>query len=171
MVFHLWELPASDSQLERNLDALARCLPIAEQAGVGLAVESIPCTHADPLTNLARALAHDDRCLAALDTEFLSFHDQLNEALAAGWLWQSGRARHIHLRDYDGRHADDDGWRRYLHPGEGQLDFVHIVGQLRRQGFQGNLCLESSAVGRDGVVAVERLNECLARLRGWINGV
>jgi sugar phosphate isomerase/epimerase len=168
LILHLWDLPGSDHHFERNLAALERCLPLVDEYGIGLAVETIPCSKGDPLSNLARALAHDDRCLAALDTEFLCFHNQLEESLAADWLWSGGRVRHLHLKDYDGRPSDDDGWRRYLHPGEGRLDFAAIFAGLARQGFAGNVCLEASAVGRDGGVDVKRLNESLARVRQWM---
>jgi sugar phosphate isomerase/epimerase len=170
-VLHLWELPASDYHFERNLAALEQCLPVAAQYGLALAVETIPCSKADPLSNLARALAHDDRCLAALDTEFLSIHNQLDEALGAAWLWAGGRARHLHLRDYDGRPVDDDGWRRYLHPGEGRLNFGHLFAALRDNGFAGNLSLEASGVRRDGSVDVARLDESLGRIRQWMAGL
>ncbi len=73
LILHLWGLPGSDEHLDRNLDALTACLGIAADEGLTVAVETIPCVRADPLSNVRRALDRDARCLAALDTEFLAF--------------------------------------------------------------------------------------------------
>jgi sugar phosphate isomerase/epimerase len=70
VVLHLWGMPFSDRQLELNLRLLPRCLDLAEQYGLVLAIETIPCTYADPLTNVKRVVDHDPR--AALATEFLA---------------------------------------------------------------------------------------------------
>lgn len=156
-VFHLWGLPGSDEQIERNLTILSECIDIAEEHGLELAVETVPCKKSTPLEVVRRALEQDDRCRIALDTEFLAIHDQIEAALEADWLWSDGRVRHIHLKDYDGKQYTADGYRRYLHPGEGHLDFAHLFARLRERNFIGNLSLEASVVNPDGSRDTEKL--------------
>lgn len=165
LVLHLWGLPGSDEQFERNLSALGECLAIAADAGLALAIETIPCAQADPLTNIRRAIAQDSRAQVALDTEFLALHGQLDEALASDWLWQEGRVRHIHIKDYDGQMAEADGYRRYLHPGEGQIDFSRFFERLAQRGFAGTISLEATAVRRDGWIDLPKLHASLVDLR------
>jgi sugar phosphate isomerase/epimerase len=169
LVLHLWGLPELDEQLERNLQGLEACLTLAEQSGLQLAVETIPGSQADPLSNVRRAVDQDERCAVALDTEFLGLYHQLETALNSDWLWQGNRMRHIHIKDFDGRPFTDDQRRRYLHPGEGYIDFVHLFNTLKQRGFAGNISLEASAIQRDGKVDLERLRASLTMLRGWMS--
>lgn len=165
LILHLWGMPGSDEHLERNLDMLGACISVAQEAGLALAVETIPCAQADPLTNVRRALEHDERALVALDTEFLTLHKQLDQALAADWLWQGGRVRHVHIKDYDGQMADANHYRRYLHPGEGAVDFPAFFRGLARRDYQDRVSLEASVVQPDGVVDLPKLRTSLAHLR------
>lgn len=165
LILHLWGLPGSDEHLDRNLDALGACLTIAADEGMSVAVETIPCVRADPLGNVHRALDRDARCLAALDTEFLALHGQLDAALIAPWLWEGRRVAHIHVKDYDGRMVSADGHRRYLHPGEGRIDFGGVFGAIHEHAFSGFVSLEASAVDRVGAVDLGRLQTSIAALR------
>ena len=166
-VLHLWAMPTSDSHLEHNLQPLARCLDIAERHGLELAIETIPCTYADPLSNVRRAWEHDARARVALDTEFLALHDQLDAVFAASWLWQERLVRHVHLKDFDGLLASKEG-RRYLHPGEGQVDFRRFVQQLRAAGFDGALSLEARAIDAEGQVEVALIQASLRFIMGLL---
>lgn len=163
-VLHLWGLPSSDLQLERNLQPLTRCLDLAEQYGLELAIETIPCAHADPLTNIRRAVERDPRTRVALDTEFLAWHDQLEAVFTASWLWQTTVVRHVHLKDYNTSLTSQKG-RRYLHPGEGQIDFRRFVQQLQACGFEGTLSLEARAINQDGQVDLARIQTSLQFIR------
>ncbi len=115
------------------------------------------------------AVDQDERCTVALDTEFLGLYHQLETALNSDWLWQGNRVRHIHIKDFDGHPFTGDQRRRYLHPGEGYIDFVHFFDALKQRGFAGNISLEASAIQRDGSVDLERLKESLAMLREWMS--
>jgi sugar phosphate isomerase/epimerase len=105
----------------------------------------------------------------ALDTEFLGLYGQLEAALDAGWLWQDQRVRHIHIKDYDGALYSTDNYRRYLHPGEGTIDFAHFFAALKARHFDGNISLEASVVNLDGSRDTERLKRSLAQLRQYIH--
>ncbi len=168
VVLHLWGLPDSDEHIERNLATLGACLDIAEGAGVQLAVETIPCARADPLTHIRRAMEQDARCMIALDTEFLAQHHQLEEALTAAWLWQGERVRHVHIKDYDGQSTTANGYRRYLHPGEGKIDFRAFFKALQQHGFDGSISLEASVVHQDNSIDVEKLKTSLLRLKALV---
>lgn len=163
-VFHLWAAPESDGSIERNLAILGECIDIAQAHRMELAVETVPCVKSTPLEVMQRVIAQDDRSLVALDTEFLAIHNQIEATLAADWLWADGRVCHIHLKDYDGAQYTAEGYRRYLHPGEGQLDFTHLFARLKTRHFSGNLSLEASVVRPDGSRDLAKLLQTLGRL-------
>ena len=156
IVLHLWELPDGDRYLERNLAQLPRLLDSAEEQGLTLAVETIPCTIGTPLDNVRRACERDPRCRVTVDTEFLALHGQLDRAHELGEL-----IAHVHVKDFD-----PAVWgtkpRRYLLPGEGTLD---IDGFLDRLPYDGTLTLEMSAVGANGEIDPDRLEAASAWLR------
>ena len=156
IVLHLWELPDGDRYLKRNLAHLPRLLDAAEEQGLTLAIETIPCTLGTPLDNVRRACERDPRCRVTLDTEFLALHGQLDQAHELGAL-----IAHVHVKDFD-----PAVWgtkpRRYLLPGEGTLD---IDGFLDRLPYDGTLTLEMSAVGANGEVDPDRLEAASAWLR------
>lgn len=163
-IFHLWAAPESDEHIERNLAILGECIDIAQAYEMYLAVETVPCVKSNPLEVMQRVIERDERCLVALDTEFLAIHDQVEAALDTDWLWTDGRVCHIHLKDYDGEQYTADGYRRYLHPGEGRLDFPHLFARLRERHFEGNLSLEASVVGPGGSRDMIKLLKTLASL-------
>jgi sugar phosphate isomerase/epimerase len=156
LVFHLWELPDGDRYLERNLDHLPWLLDTAEDHGLALAVETVPCSVGTPIDNVRRACERDPRCRVTLDTEFLALHGQLDRAHELG-----DRIAHVHVKDFD-----PAVWgtkpRRYLLPGEGVLD---IDGFLERLLYDGTLTLELSAVRDDGSIDAGRLESAAAWLR------
>jgi sugar phosphate isomerase/epimerase len=156
LAFHLWELPDGDRHLERNLDHLPGLLDTAEEHGLTLAVETIPCTVGTPLDNVRRACERDPRCRVTLDTEFLAAHGQLDQAHELAEL-----VAHVHVKDF---HPDvwDTKPRRYLLPGEGVLD---IDGFLERLPYNGTVTLEMSAVDGNGDVDAGRLEAAHAWVR------
>jgi sugar phosphate isomerase/epimerase len=170
-IFHLWGLPSSDEHIEQNLQVLGDCITMAERFGLELAVETVPCKKADPLTRVRQAIEQDKRTFVALDTEFLAMHNQLEVALHADWLWQGRRVRHIHIKDYDGALYSADNYRRYLHPGEGRIDFPAFFAALKQRGFSGFISLEASVVHLDNSVTIDKLRRSLFELRRLVNNV
>jgi sugar phosphate isomerase/epimerase len=157
VVLHLWELPDGDRYLERNLGRLPRLLDIAEEHGLTLAVETIPCSAGRPVENVLRACETDERCRVTLDSEFLALHGQLDRAGELG-----DRIAHVHAKDFDPGLWGTKVWNRYLIPGEGTVD---VDGWLAALGWEGTVTLEMSAVREDGSVDGERLEKGLAWLR------
>lgn len=170
IVLHLWGLPSSDKNMAINFGMLPRCLEIADLYNLEIAVETIPCMRHDPLSHIRYTLELDKRSAAALDTEFLAMHNQLDEALEADGLWQDGCVRHIHFKDFDGQMSAPDGYRRYLHIGEGHIDFKRIFEVLKRRNFNGSISLEASGVERDGRVDVEKIQGSLEKMRKLMQG-
>jgi sugar phosphate isomerase/epimerase len=156
VVLHLWELPDGDRYLDRNLAHVPALADIAEEHGVTLTVETIPCTAGAPLENVLRACERDPRCRVTLDTEFLALHGQLEQAHKLGEL-----IAHVHVKDFD-----PAVWgtkpRRYLLPGEGTVD---LDGFIERLPHDGTLTLEMSAVGPNGELDADRLGAAVAWLR------
>ena len=161
LVLHLWDLPSSDEQIERNLDRLPACVDTAEAYNLVATVETIQGTVGTPLANIQLALGRDPRCGVTLDTEFLGFHGQVAESIQADWLWADGRVRHVHLKDFDGRMRDGNG-RRYLLPGEGTLDLQGFLAGLVERGYKGGLTLEATAVSDSGELDQKRIEEIAA---------
>ena len=167
LVFHLWGLPDSDDRLADNLAILPDCITLAEHYGLILAVETVPSRSGDTLGNARRAIEQDNRCRVALDTEFLALHRQLEVALDADWLWQNSLIQHIHIKDYDGAMYSTDNYRRYLHPGEGAIDFPHFFAALKARHYHASISLEASVVYRDGSRDMARLKRSLELLRHY----
>jgi sugar phosphate isomerase/epimerase len=169
LVLHLWGLPDGDAKLDQQLEALPRLIDIAEAEGARLAIETIPCTVHTPLENLERVIGTDSRARVVLDTEFLSMHGQLDAALDDSPIWDDDRVVHIHVKDFDGALEDEDGRRRYLHPGEGSIPFGRWFSEVAARGYRGPISLESTVVGRAGEVDIDRLNRSLAKLRQLVD--
>ncbi len=144
LIFHLWGLPGSDERIEQNLQRLEDCITLTEEFGLELAVETIPCRRADPLSNVRRAIDQDRRSQVALDIEFLAMHNQLQTALETDWLWQQN-------------------------PGEGRINFTQFFEALRQRNFTGNISIESSVVNRDGTRDIHRLMKGLTMLRQFVH--
>ena len=168
LVLHLWGWPELDDHLEYNLQPLHECLDIATRYGLELAIETIPCRLADPLHNIHRALEHDQRCRVALDTEFLAQHQQLQEVFLANWLWKTGHVCHVHIKDFDGQAFLPDGNRKYLHPGEGHIDFTRFFTDLKHCGFHGSVSLEAPVIDAEGNVNIAKLQKSLSMMRQFL---
>lgn len=164
VILHLWGLPDGDAMLDEQIKILPELISIARHEGVELGIEAIPCTASTPLHNLKRVIERDPRARFVLDTEFLAMHGELDVATEADWLWEDHRVMHIHVKDYDGHMLDSTGKRRYLHPGEGAIDFPLWLGRVAERRFQGAIALEATVVDEDGSVDISRLNTSLGYL-------
>lgn len=165
LIFHLWGYPDYDENIQRNLQILNDCKEIAEDCGLKLAIETIPCKYYDPLTNIYRVIDEDPDVLIAIDTEFLAMHNQLEAALEADRLWRHNRVHHIHIKDYDGNSYSSDNFRRYLHPGEGLINFSEFFATLKLRNFSGFISLESSVVNQDGLRDIHKLKQSLSMVQ------
>lgn len=161
-VLHLWDLPDSDRDFDARLDAVVLAADIFERHGVALAIETIPCHVGTPLRNIERVLEREPRVGVALDTEFLAMHGEIDDAIAADWLWP--HVLHVHLKDFRGALVDEDGVRRFHLPGAGTIDFPKVFAALESRRYRGAVSLEAPAVRPEGGVDVEGLRACFARM-------
>ncbi|GCE11651.1 sugar phosphate isomerase/epimerase family protein [Tengunoibacter tsumagoiensis] len=168
LILHLWNWPDLDNNLENNLSVLSQCLDLVDRYDQKLAIETIPGRHFDPLVNVHRALTCDARCSIALDTEFLAMYNHTEDVFSHSWIWQKNLMQHIHIKDYDGQ-AFLNGQRRYLHPGEGKINFDQFFAQLKTSHYMGNISLESPALLKDGEVDIPRIQESLDFLRHYVS--
>jgi sugar phosphate isomerase/epimerase len=165
LILHLWGWPELDDHLEYNLELLNQCMDAAASYDLDIAIETIPCRVSTPIQNVREAVERDNRSQVALDTEFLALHKQTTEVFEASWLWHEQRVRHIHIKDFDGLGLSLNGKRRYLHPGEGIIDFADFFSNLQQQGYQGNISLESPVLDGSGHVDLPKLRNSLSFLR------
>lgn len=165
LILHLWGWPQLDDHLEYNLEALHQCVDAAAYYDLKLAIETIPGRHADPLSNVHKAIEQDTRSFVALDTEFLANYNQQDAVFDTQWLWEHERVQHVHIKDFDGHPFSSEGKRRYLHPGEGHIDFTRFFTRLKQQGFSGYVSLEAPAIDENGEVNYAKLNRSLDFVR------
>lgn len=165
MVLHLWGLPLSDDKFENNIIAFEKCLKIAEEYGVTLAVESLPCRKYDPITNLKKLAIEYPQSKFVLDLRMLSYHDLLWTALETKWLWEKEYVIHMHINDYKGKPNSLEGLRCYPFPREGCIDFNRFFDMLKKLNYGGTLTLESSSLSKDGEVDYNKINNSLKYLK------
>ena len=161
VTLHLWDRPESDRNLARNFDALEPLLPRVQDAGMAVGLETIPCTVHNPVDNVRSALTHFGGlaagCAVTLDLEFLGWHNCVERGVSGAFDDLAGNdtplphnplaaARQeqsmvldVHVRDYDGQPFTAEGRRRYLDPGEGQLDFPGHLRRARGRRFRRSL--------------------------------
>lgn len=127
--------PVAD-QLRRAEDSLARLGPVAQEAGVKVAVENMPVGH------VGGSLAQMTMLLQALDPTVFGFCCDTGHAAVSG----EGPAAHVrafadrllgvHLHDNGG--ADD-----HLFPGLGSIDWEECFAALREAGYTLPLTVEA----------------------------
>lgn len=168
MVLHLWGLPISDDKIENNITAFGECINIASKYGIILAVETIPCSKADPITNLKKLTDTYEETKIVLDLRMLGYHGLVWKALDTGWLWEKEYISHIHLHDYKGEAHSLNSLKTYLLPGEGDIDFNNFFKQLRKLNYKGTFTLESTSYSEEGTVNFQKVNSCLEYLKKLI---
>lgn len=128
---HLWDLPDSDEDLDRNLDAYGEVRPIARALGVTVLFEVIPCRKHEPIENMrhiVRALGPE--ALFTIDCEFLSWHGPIEAQIPRIAAEFGERIVNLHVRDYDGQPFDAAKRRRYVRPGQGRIPFAAVCDAL-----------------------------------------
>lgn len=143
MVFHLWSGFDSDSHVEYNIRAAKELSDIANEYGLRLLFETIPCTTHDPATNLLSLLKVFPEAEFIYDTRLSALHGQEISILRDERL--SSRIRHVHVSDFIGKLRDFSALRPIYHPTEGQIDFESIAAELSRIGYGSLITLESPA--------------------------
>ena len=130
------EAPA-EKQLEYFLRSVESLLPVAEEAGVLIALENLPADHLCSTPTQMRWL------LERLDPDRVGFccdtgHAQLTGTPPAAWVREfHDRLLGIHLQD---THGDNDA---HLFPGRGLIDWEDFFAALRERDYRLPITLEA----------------------------
>lgn len=165
LVMHLWGLPDSDRKLQTNLDALPHFSDLAEQYGLVLSIETLPCAERTPVDVALLCLQTEPRVGITLDTGFLALQGQLHTAIEDDRLWTTGRGvNHVHLKDLADAGAD---WvpGGYLRPGQGSLDLDGFLDGLTARGYPGAITLEAVAQRPDHSPDATQITQSLDWIR------
>lgn len=167
---HLWSGIESDRDINNNIAAYPLLKTIADRYMLDLTVENVVCNNLDPMSHMKTlARAYPDIHFT-FDTKMAAFHSQLYDICQPENLWLWRNITHLHINDYGGGHMD---WAnlRTLPMGRGNIDFSRFFETVRNVGYCGDFTVEASAVGEDGVVDFDILNQEFAminELRGRV---
>ncbi|MCL1794617.1 MAG: sugar phosphate isomerase/epimerase [Oscillospiraceae bacterium] len=170
LVLHLWGGHASDKNMGENIKAYAGLLETAGKYNLTLTVENVVC-------NTYNALAHMEKLYETyksamkftIDVRHAEFHKMVKATCEARFLWDNGLVPHFHIADYKGGYMDWSKLRPVLPPGEGEIDFSHLSGFLKRTNYKGSFTLEASGAMKETGMDFEKLNRCLEFIRALLN--
>ena len=113
-------------------ETLRRAAEIAEEYGIRLHLEALN-VHTDHVGNFLKYTKTGAELVRMVGSPHLKllydvYHMQINEGRICGTLSESiDCIGHIHIADAPGRHE----------PGTGEINYVNVLGHLRRLGYQG----------------------------------
>ena len=151
VVLHLWGNSESDTNFKYNLSFLPRMLDVADEYGIRVMIENIPCVALDPLSRW-----HEidelvgERCGFIYDVRFGQLHGQNPEIQRSDYM-KSGHIEHMHISDFGGGFREFSAIRPILHPNEGKVDFPALFESLRDARYGGTLTLESPVMSASGL--------------------
>lgn len=169
LVLHLWDGLASDSHIERNLEAYGRLRETAGEHGLELTVENVVCNRRDPWAHWLELLERYPDVSFTFDTKMAAFHEQLELLYRPENAWVGRHVHHLHVNDYGGGYKD---WAnlKTLHIGRGKLDFAPFFAWMRQEHYNGYLTVEATSFGADGSIDFESLNRSIRTIRGYMEG-
>jgi sugar phosphate isomerase/epimerase len=144
-------------------ECLKRCLDFAEREDVTLAVDNHGHVTNDPDTLLTALKAADSpRAGTNLDTANYRWSGHSVEKCREIYDAVAPYARHTHLKDCTG--TQPDGTYIGTVHGEGEVDLIHAVAALDRQGYKGPYIAEwEGPASEDNAVAYARCLEWMRR--------
>jgi sugar phosphate isomerase/epimerase len=75
------------------------------------------------------------------------------------------KLQNVHFRDGDGKLVDAEGHRRYLLPGDGDINLLETLRALRRAGYERAITIEVSHRQKDNIAKAKAfLDDCLRML-------
>ena len=166
-VLHLWGGVTSDSKFERNLETCSAVLDAANDAGIEILIENVPCSSSDPLTRWTMLNEKFPELKFIFDTRFGGLHDQLKQFEDSDML-DNGSVMHMHISDYTGPVMSFTALRPILHPHEGIIDFESFFSSIKMR-YHGTVTLEAPVVLKDGTADLEKLNNTLDFIKMSLN--
>ena len=166
MVLHLWGGLTSDKHFANNLAMYKHFRDIANDYGVEMLVENVVCAVEDPMKRLFQLFEVYHDMNIVFDTKMAAFHEQLEKIYGGDvrWLWKDGHIKHLHINDYNGGYKE---WGKLftLPVGAGKIDFATFFEFLNEVKYDGRMTVEATAIGKDGSVDVDMLNNCFDKIR------
>ena len=159
-VFHLWGGQKSDGAVDGAIELLPQMKEICEAAGTELLIENIPCVYNDPLSVWEKIYSRIPDMGFIFDTRFGKFHEQYMDIFASP-VWKN--VKHMHASSFNGAKNEWGLIRPILQPGEGKVDFDHIISNMPH--YEGSVTLESPVIAEDGSVDIATVNRSLDFLR------
>ncbi len=109
-------------------------------AKLELSIELVPSPTREFSISIFSAIDEDlDTSISlTLDTESAAWSGYFSEFLEC-----INRIGNVHIKDYDGRPIGSNGRRRYLKPGEGNINFKSIFKKLKEAKYRRSIVLEA----------------------------
>jgi len=149
-----------DARWTSRLDTLIR---LSEEVHCSLTLENMPyIANVDQfIYDIIRK--HETTSLGVtIDLEYMRYHGSQMTDLARDF---GRRLLNIHFRDGDGKLVDDEGHRRYLLPGMGDINLLETLRALRNAGYDKAITVEVSHRQKDNIVKAKAfLEDCLRKL-------
>ena len=156
------ESPHHDADVQENIGYLESLIPYAEQCGVRIALENMPCIQL-PCGRVEEQV----RCIDAVDSPYLVACLDVGHSTALGYdagdavRMLGRRLRCLHVHDNDGK--SDLHWLPYY----GKTDWKRFADALCEVGYKGTISLETSVAER-----MPNLPESLlAEGERWLSGM
>ena len=167
LALHLWSGIHSDKNIAHNIEMYGCFREISDRYALTLTIENVVCSHEHPMAHMLRLIREYPEVQFTFDTKMAQFHGQLDMLYGDAGREIMGRVAHMHINDYRGGYMD---WAslRTLHPGEGQVDFGGLFAFIRAKGYEGDLTVEATSFGSDGVIDFDALNRDFANIRRWL---
>ncbi len=167
-VLHLWNGIISDSNFENSLKGYGILRKTAEKYGIDLLVENVVCHEKDPITRWQQLVDKYPDAGLIYDTKMAAFHgqDEIFCGESCQRLWQN--VRHLHVNDYGGGYME---WQalKTLPVGMGHIDFDKFFEKLKSVGYTGCFTAEATAFDQNGMVDTALLNDCLDKIRSYLD--
>jgi len=127
------------------------------------------CNENDPMKNWMSLVEKYPRIKFVFDTKMAAFHSQIDLLYEENysWLWKNNHIIHYHVNDYAGNHKE---WEklRTLPIGHGKIDFERFFKHIKDIKYKKTFTLEASAVGKNGDINYELINNQIQYIRNHI---
>jgi sugar phosphate isomerase/epimerase len=143
---------------------LDKLLDLAEESDCILTIENVPYLHQVDQFILNLISANGGRPLGAtIDLEFMHINGADISQIIKDY---EDLILNVHFRDSDGSLVDDNGYRKYLVPGCGEVDLLRIVRSLHEGGYNKALTVEVSHRNPSNIIEAKiYADSCLDRLK------
>lgn len=167
LVLHLWSGLDSDKDIAHNIALYKDLRTISDSYGLLLTVENVVCNHLDPHTHLLSLAKEYDDIAFTFDTKMSQFHGQTEKLYLPESRPVADRVRHLHVNDYGGGYMDWSNLRT-LHIGDGNVDFASFFEFVKAVGYKGDLTVEATSFGTDGIIDFNSLNRDFCKIREYL---